>query len=104
MDIDTSVIREAMEVVGDDGKHVGIVDRVEGDMLKLGGHASQAQDQHHWIPLTWVVGVDHVVRLNLPSQHVLERWLSIDPALADQGDRDDAFGANRERAYGGEVF
>jgi hypothetical protein len=42
------------------------------------------------------------VRLNLASEHVFEQWLSVDPALADRDD--DAFGANRERAYGGEVF
>ncbi len=45
-----SAIREHMEVVGADGVHVGTVDRVEGNRIKLikkdsGSHG----DHHHYI-------------------------------------------------------
>lgn len=64
-------IREHMEITGADGVHVGTVDQVEGDRIKLtkadsggagfgGGH----QDHHHYIPLALVAGVDDVVRLS----------------------------------------
>ena len=50
---DLSKIREHMEVVGADGAHVGTVDRVEGDRIKLtkadsgeGAH----KGHHHFVP------------------------------------------------------
>lgn len=49
---DLSAIREHMEVIGADGVHVGTVDKVEGDRIKLtkagsgmGGH----EGHHHYI-------------------------------------------------------
>jgi hypothetical protein len=49
---DTSRIREHMEVIGADGVHVGTVDRVEGDRIKLtkkdSGQGSH-QGHHHYI-------------------------------------------------------
>jgi hypothetical protein len=47
---DLSQIREHMEVIGADGVHVGTVDKVEGNRIKLtkkdsGSHA----DHHHYI-------------------------------------------------------
>ena len=35
-------IKEHMEVVGTDSKHVGIVDHLDGDRIKLTHHDSQA--------------------------------------------------------------
>ncbi|HEX8481190.1 MAG TPA: DUF2171 domain-containing protein, partial [Allosphingosinicella sp.] len=32
---DTSQIKEHMEVIGADGVHVGTVDKIEGDRIKL---------------------------------------------------------------------
>ena len=49
---DFSTIREHMDVIGADGVHVGTVDKVEGDRIKLtkadsgeGGH----EGHHHFI-------------------------------------------------------
>ena len=64
-------IREHMEIVGSDGAHVGTVDKVEGDRIKLtkkdsggaglgGGH----QDHHHYVPLGLVAAVGEQVRLS----------------------------------------
>jgi hypothetical protein len=45
-------IREHMEIIGADGVHLGTVDRIEGDRIKMiradsgVGH----QDEHHFIP------------------------------------------------------
>ena len=53
-------IREHMEVIGADGVHLGTVDRVEGNRIKLiradsgVGH----QDEHHFIPRGLVAEVE----------------------------------------------
>ena len=64
---DFSDIREHMEVIGADGVHLGTVDKVEGDRIKLtkadsgpdiegatGGH----QGHHHYISCGLVAGVE----------------------------------------------
>jgi len=48
-----SDIREHMEVIGADGVHIGTVDRVEGDRIKLtrqdSGEGSH-RGHHHYVP------------------------------------------------------
>ncbi len=61
-------IREHMEVIGADGAHVGTVDHVDGDKIKLtksdsgmGGH----QGHHHYLPLSQVADIEgNQVRLS----------------------------------------
>ena len=54
-------VKEHMEVIGADGVHVGTVDRIEGDRIKLikadsgeGGH----QGHHHFISRGLVADVE----------------------------------------------
>ncbi len=58
---DTSSIREHMEVVGADGVHLGTVDGVEDDRIKLtkkdSGQGSH-RGHHHYIPASLVAEVD----------------------------------------------
>lgn len=71
---DTSNIREHMEVIGADGVHVGTVDGIEGDRIKLtkadsGAQLEQAEGahsgHHHYIPLGLVAAVEgNQVRLS----------------------------------------
>ena len=64
---DASAIKEHMEVIGADGVHVGTVDHVEGDRIKLtkkdsaadvegaeGGHSGH----HHYISIGLVADVE----------------------------------------------
>ena len=54
-------IREHMEVIGADGVHVGTVDHVEGDRIKLTKADSgmgEHEGHHHYIPRTLVAGVE----------------------------------------------
>lgn len=58
---DISGIKEHMEVIGADGVHVGTVDKVEGDRIKLtksdsgqGGH----QGHHHYLSVGLVAGIE----------------------------------------------
>jgi hypothetical protein len=62
-----SEIREGMEIIGADGVHVGVVDRVENERIKLtrrensGAHS----DHHHYIENGFVAGVEgNKVRLS----------------------------------------
>jgi hypothetical protein len=56
---DLSAIREHMEVIGADGVHLGVVDKVEGGRIKLtkadsGSHG----DHHHFISAALVATVE----------------------------------------------
>jgi hypothetical protein len=54
-------IREHMEVIGADGVHVGTVDKVEGDRIKLtrdDGGEGRHEGHHHYLPLGLVAGVE----------------------------------------------
>lgn len=56
---DLSAIKEHMDVIGADGVHVGTVDKVEGDRIKLtkadsGSHG----DHHHYVSAGLVAGVE----------------------------------------------
>ena len=64
---DLSAIKEHMEVIGADGVHVGTVDHVEGDRIKLtkkdsGAEVSEGsgshEGHHHYISGGLVAGVE----------------------------------------------
>ena len=54
-------IREHMEIIGADGVHVGTVDKIEGDRIKLtkqdAGEGSH-RGHHHFVPLALVAEVE----------------------------------------------
>jgi hypothetical protein len=70
-------IREHMEVVGSDGKHVGTVDLMEGERVKLTKSDPAAGGKHHYLGLEQV---DHVeqdkVCLNIPGDKARQVWQS----------------------------
>lgn len=66
--IDHSKIKAHAEVIGADGVHVGTVDRVEGDRIKLtkndSGQGSHA-GHHHYLDISLVAEVEgEVIRLS----------------------------------------
>ncbi|OLP53634.1 hypothetical protein BJF92_05635 [Rhizobium rhizosphaerae] len=72
--INASEIREHAEVIGADGMHVGTVDRVEGNRIKLTkkDSGSEHDGHHHFIPLDLVESVDdNRVRLSRSSGDAL---------------------------------
>ena len=74
--MDLSVhIQEHMEVVGSDGKHVGTVDHLEGDQLKLTKSDPASGGEHHYLGLDQI---DHVeqgkVCLNVPADQAMKTW------------------------------
>ena len=79
----TQSIRERMEVIGADGVHIGTVDRVEGDRIKLtkqdSGEGSH-RGHHHYISTSLVAGVEgNRVRLSANA--------NVAVTFEDEGDR-----------------
>lgn len=68
----TRDIREHMEVIGADGAHLGTVDRVEGDRIKLTKADSgmgRHEGHHHYVPLPLVAEVEgERVRLSATAE------------------------------------
>lgn len=61
--VDKSEIREHAEVIGADGVHLGTVDHLDGDRIKMTkADSGQTQDgqgaKHHYIPLGLVADVE----------------------------------------------
>jgi hypothetical protein len=79
---DVSAIKEHMEVIGADGVHVGTVDHVEGERIKLTKKDSGAEVEgatgshaghHHYISLGLVAGVEgDKVRLSANADVAVE--------------------------------
>ena len=77
-----SKIAEHMEVVGDAGEHVGTVDKVEGNRLKLTKKDDPTgSGEHHYLPLGAVAAVqDGKVRLMMPASAAKGDSAARDPA------------------------
>lgn len=79
--IDETAIREHMEVIGADGVHVGTVDRVEGDRIKLTrsdsfagieGATGSHEGHHHFISTGLVAHVEgYRVRLSTTAANAV---------------------------------
>jgi len=67
-------IREHMEVVGDDGKHVGVVDHVDDRRITLTRRDEAAHGKHHYLPLAWVVTVADTVQLDRSAEQARREW------------------------------
>ncbi|MGI4731409.1 MAG: DUF2171 domain-containing protein [Janthinobacterium lividum] len=75
--VDISQIQEHAEVIGADGTHVGTVDHVQGDRIKLTKNDSpQAEDgqgaKHHYISIGLVAEIeDGKVRLSATGANAI---------------------------------
>lgn len=73
--MDLSNIRPQMAVVGSDGQHVGTVDGVEHNRIKLTRRDTAAGGQHHWLPQDVIDRVEgDEVRLTLPAAEAWAAW------------------------------
>lgn len=50
-------IREHQEVIDDSGRHVGTVDHIEGDRIKL-ARSDASDGKHHYVLLSQVAGIE----------------------------------------------
>ena len=63
-----------MEVVGSDGQHVGVIDHVEGDTIKLKKLDPASGGQHHLIMVSSVASVGAKVMLKTTAKDTMARW------------------------------
>jgi len=69
--MDTTQIREHMEVIGSDGEHVGTVDHMDGDdKIKLAKKDPAAGGEHHWVNVSDVDHIDEHVHLKITGSEV----------------------------------
>ena len=65
---DINAVREHMKVIGADGVHIGTVDRLEGNRIKLTKQDSgqgSPEGHHHYIPTALIAEVEgDTVRLS----------------------------------------
>ncbi|MDZ4848812.1 MAG: DUF2171 domain-containing protein [Pirellulaceae bacterium] len=73
VDVGVAGIHEHMDVIASCGKKVGVVDDVEGNVIKL-TRKDSPDNQHHFIPTTWVAKVDTHVHLNKNSRDTEQDW------------------------------
>ncbi len=73
--IQSTQIREHMDVVGSDGGHVGRVDKVMGDQIELTKLDLASGLKHHLIPMSWVEVIDDdTVRLSMTKAAAKAAW------------------------------
>lgn len=70
-----SRIAEHMEVLGSDGQHVGVVDKVEGQRIKLTRNDPAAGGEHHYLHLDMVDRIDGTtVHLTRTAAQARDEW------------------------------
>ncbi|MBN9119657.1 MAG: DUF2171 domain-containing protein [Planctomycetes bacterium] len=72
-DVGVAGIRPHMDVIASCGKKVGVVDRVEGNAIKL-TKDSCGDGMHHFLPTSMVERVDGHVHLNKNSEEAMKEW------------------------------
>ena len=69
-----SRLTKDLEVVGSDGRHVGVIDHVEGGSMKLKRLDPASGGQHHLLPTSLVASVDRQAMLNITAAEAEQRW------------------------------
>ncbi|TGD99000.1 DUF2171 domain-containing protein [Methylobacterium nonmethylotrophicum] len=73
--VDTSSIKEHMPVVGSDGGHVGTIDHLDGQRIKLTRTDPAAGGRHHFIHVDSIASVEGgQVRLNRTTDEAKDEW------------------------------
>ena len=69
---DAAKIREHMDVVGADGVHIGTVDHLDGERIKL-TKADSGDGKHHFLPAGLVAAVEgDTVRLSANAANAVD--------------------------------
>lgn len=78
--VDATQIQEHAEVVGADGVHVGTVDHVDGDRIKLTKNDSPSTEdgqgqKHHYLPIGLIAEIeDGTIRLSATGQNAVDMF------------------------------
>lgn len=69
--VDLSKIEIGMAVVCSNDVQFGVVDRIEGNVIKLN---KDAKGVHHYIPASMIARVDDKVHTDRPGAQVMRDW------------------------------
>jgi hypothetical protein len=96
-------VTEHMEVVGQDGSHVGTVDKVAGDRIILTKSDETAGGHHHSVPCSWIERVDDKVVINRSAEDAMKAWRDEDRsrALFERPEQGSAGPHNLNRSFSG---
>ncbi|QJU58959.1 DUF2171 domain-containing protein [Sphingomonas sp. AP4-R1] len=94
-------VQEHQEVVGSDGQHVGTVDHVRGDRIKLTKSDQDARGHHHSIPSSWLVSVDDKITISKTADQAKAHWRDEDRNSGDLFGRDDDRSTRLNRSFSG---
>ncbi len=92
-------VTEHMEVLGSDGEHVGVVDKVRGDRIILTKSDAAAGGHHHSIPSRWVESINDKVKLRKTASEAKKAWRDEEEQQAMFGSQSSA-----QRGYGNDRF
>ena len=68
-------IHEGLKVVGSDGGHVGTVDALVGQLLKLKKNDPASGGTHHYLDIGFIADIENeTVKLLLTADDVKRRW------------------------------
>lgn len=68
-------VKEGQQVIGADGGHVGTIDGLSGQLLKLKKNDPESSGAHHYLDLALVVAVEgNTIKLIVPAAEAKERW------------------------------
>ncbi|WP_262330894.1 DUF2171 domain-containing protein [Bosea sp. BH3] len=68
-------IKEGQRVIGADGGHVGTIDGLSGQLLKLKKNDPESGGAHHYLDIGLVVAVEgDTLKLIVPAAEAKERW------------------------------
>ena len=70
---EANLVPEHAEVIGSDGVHVGTVDHLDGDRLKLTrSDSNKGDDQHHYISTSLIADIrGNSVTLTVPAAEAI---------------------------------
>jgi hypothetical protein len=67
-------VQEHQEVIGSDGSHIGTVDHVRGDRIRLTKTDEAAGGHHHSIPSSWIQAVDDKITVSKTADQAKQHW------------------------------
>jgi hypothetical protein len=68
-------IHEGLKVVGSDGGHVGTVDALVGQLLKLKKNDPASGGTHHFLDIGYIADIENeTVKLLLTAEDAKRRW------------------------------
>lgn len=94
-------VQEHQEVVGSDGQHIGTVDHVRGDRIKLTKTDQDARGHHHSIPSSWIQSVDDKVIISKTADQAKAHWRDEDRSEGGLFGGREERGGNLNRSFSG---